>query len=62
MGRVHVLNALSTFGMLVSLPTATFVAVKSIVTLAITVAAVVLTVVWSVRIAHRENLVFAHVA
>lgn len=58
---VHVLSALSTFGMLVTLPTATYVAVKSVVSLLITVTAIVVTVTWSVRIAHREQLVLAPV-
>ena len=42
-----------------SLPTPTFVAVKSIVSLAITVTAIVATVSWSIRTARAEDLVFA---
>ena len=57
----HLLTAATTFGMLVSLPTTTFVALKSVVSFGITVAAVVLTVSWSIRTAHAEDLVFAHV-
>lgn len=56
---VHVATAAATFGMLVSLPTATYVALKTVACLSITVAAVVLTVSWSIRTARTENLVFA---
>jgi Protein of unknown function (DUF3159) len=56
---VHLLTAATTFGMLVSLPIAVFIPVKTITSLAITAAAVVLTVSWSLRIARRENLVFS---
>ena len=48
---VHLLSAATTFTLLVSLPTPTFVAVKSLVSLAITISAVVLTVSWSIRTA-----------
>ena len=58
---VHLLSAATTFTLLVSLPTPTFVAVKSIVSLAITVSAIVATVSWSLRTARTENLVFARV-
>jgi Protein of unknown function (DUF3159) len=56
---VHLLTAATTFGMLVSLPVPTFVLVKTITSFGITVAAIVFTVSWSIRIARRENLVFA---
>ena len=56
---VHLLTAITTFGMLVSLPVATFILVKTITSLAITGAAIVFTVSWSIRIARREGLVFA---
>ena len=56
---VHLLTAAVTFGMLVSMPVAPFVALKTAVCLAITVTAVVVTVCWSVQTARRENLVFA---
>jgi hypothetical protein len=59
---VHLLSAATTFTLLVSLPTPTFVAVKSLVSFAITISAIVLTVSWSIRTAHTENLVFARVA
>jgi hypothetical protein len=59
---VHLLSAATTFTLLVSLPTPTFVAVKSLVSLAITISAIVLTVSWSIRTARTENLVFARVA
>ncbi len=58
---VHVLTAATTFGMLVSLPVPAFILVKTITSMTITVAAIVLTVSWSIRIARREDLVFAGV-
>jgi intracellular septation protein A len=58
-GVVHLLTAAATFGMLVSMPVAPFVALKTITCIAITALAVVVTVTWSVRIARSENLVFA---
>jgi len=59
---VHLLSAATTFTLLVSLPTTTFVAVKGVVSLAITISAIVLTVSWSIRTARAEDLVFARVA
>jgi hypothetical protein len=59
---VHLLSAATTFTLLVSLPTPTFVAVRSFVSLAITISAIVLTVSCSIRTARTENLVFARVA
>jgi hypothetical protein len=56
---VHLLTAATTFGMLVSLPVPTFILLKTITSMSITVAAIAFTVSWSIRIAHRENLVFA---
>ena len=56
---VHLLTAATTFGMLVSLPVPTFILLKTVTSMTITVAAIVLTVSWSIRIARRENLVFA---
>lgn len=58
MGGSHLLTAATTFGMLVSMPVATFVIVKTLTSLSITAIAVALTVCWSIRIARRENLVF----
>jgi hypothetical protein len=58
---VHLLSAATTFTMLESLPTSTFVAVRSFVSLTITISAVVFTVSWALRIARAENLVFAPV-
>ncbi len=58
---VHLLSAGTTFAMLVSLPTTTFVALRSFVSLAITISAIVFTVSWAMRIARSENLVFARV-
>ena len=59
---VHLLSAGTTFTMLMTLPTTTFVALKTVVSLAITISAIVLTVSWAIRTAHSENLVFAPVA
>jgi hypothetical protein len=56
---VHLLTAATTFGLLVSLPVSTFVLVKTITSMGITVAAIVFTVTWSIRVARREQLVFA---
>jgi hypothetical protein len=56
---VHLLSAVTMFLLLVSLPTTTFVALKTPISLAMTVSAVVLTVSWSIRTARRENLIFA---
>jgi hypothetical protein len=59
---VHMLTAASTFGMLLSLPVATFVLVKTVTSMGITAVAIVLTVSWSIRVARRENLVFGRAA
>jgi intracellular septation protein A len=56
---VHLLTATATFGMLVSMSVPMFVAFKTIACLAITVAAIVITISWALRTAHREQLVFA---
>jgi intracellular septation protein A len=56
---VHVVTAAITFGMLVSMPVATFVAFKTLACLAVTVGAIVVTVFWALRIVHSEKLVFA---
>ena len=58
----HLLTAATTFGLLVSLPTTTFVALKTVVSLGITVGAVALTISASIRRAKTEQLVFARVA
>jgi hypothetical protein len=58
---VHLLSALTMFMLLVSLPTPTFVALKGVVSLVITVTAIVFTVTWSIRTARREDLIFAPV-
>lgn len=58
---VHLLTAATTFGMLISMPAATFVMVKTVGCLAITLAAVVITVTWALRTAHDEQLVLAPV-
>jgi len=59
---VHVVTSVATFAMLVSLPTATYVLLKTVACLSITVAAIVLTVGCAIRTARTENLVFATVA
>jgi hypothetical protein len=59
---VHLLTAGTTFALLVSLPTTTFVAMKSVVSLPITMSAIVFTVSWSMRTARAEGLTFARVA
>jgi hypothetical protein len=58
---VHLLTAAVTFGMLITMPVAPFVALKTTSCLAITVIGVVVTVCWSVRTARREDLGFAGV-
>ncbi len=57
---VHMLTAATTFTMLVTMPIPLFIVLKTITCLAITVAAIILTVSWSIRVACRENLVFVH--
>jgi intracellular septation protein A len=59
---VHLANAAATYGLLVSLPVATFVALKTGACLAITFGGILLTVSWAIRTARRENLVFAKVS
>jgi hypothetical protein len=56
---VHLLTAATTFGLLVSVPTTTFVLLKTIAALSVTISAIALTVGWSIRTARAENLVFA---
>jgi hypothetical protein len=58
---VHVVTSLATFGMLVSLPTSTYVLLKTVACLAITCGAIVLTVSCAIRTARTENLMFATV-
>jgi uncharacterized membrane protein len=56
---VHVLTSVGTFVMLISMPTATYVLVKTIACLSVTVTAIALTVWCSIYTARTENLVFA---
>jgi hypothetical protein len=56
---VHVVTAVITLGMLVSLSVPMFVALKTIASLGVTVAAIVITIVWALRTAHNEQLAFA---
>ena len=58
---VHLLTAATTFGLLMSLPTSTFVLLKTITSLAITIGAIALTVSWSIRTAQSEGLAMARV-
>jgi hypothetical protein len=55
---VHLFSAGTTYAMLASLPTTTFVALHPLVSLTITISAVVFTVLWAIRTARAENLVF----
>jgi len=56
---VHLLTAATTLGMLLSMSVPVFMALKTIACLGITITAVVITVVWALRTARREQLVFA---
>jgi hypothetical protein len=56
---VHVLTAATTFGLLVSMSVPMFVTLKTIACFAITAAAIVVTIVWALDTARREDLVFA---
>ena len=56
---MHVVTAAMTFGMLTTMPVATFVAFKTVACLAVTIAAIVITVFWALRVVHSERLVFA---
>jgi hypothetical protein len=56
---VHVVTAAITFGMLVSMPVATFVAFKTVACLGVTIGAIVITIFWALRIVRSERLVFA---
>ena len=56
---VHLLTAATTLGMLMTMPVTTFVAVKTVTCLAITVSAIAVTILWALRTARREHLVFA---
>jgi hypothetical protein len=56
---VHIVTAAITFGMLVSMPVATFVAVKTLACLGVTIGAIVITILWALRVVRSERLVFA---
>jgi intracellular septation protein A len=56
---VHIVTAALTFGMLTTMPVATFVAFKTVACLGVTVGAIVITVFWALRVVHSEQLVFA---
>jgi hypothetical protein len=59
---VHILTAATTLSLLVSLPVGLFLPLKTIACLTITAVGIVITVSWSVAVANREDLVFAHAA
>jgi hypothetical protein len=56
---VHVVSAVITFGMLVSLSVPMFVTLKTIASLGVTISAIVITIIWALRTAHNEQLAFA---
>jgi hypothetical protein len=56
---VHLVTAAITFGMLVSMPVDTFVALKTLACLGVTVGAIVVTILWALRVVRSERLVFA---
>jgi hypothetical protein len=56
---VHLLSAATTFTLLVSVSTPTFVLLKTPLSLTITCSAIALTVSWAIQTARAENLVFA---
>ena len=55
---VHLLSAAMSFMLLVSFSTATFVALKTVVSLAVTAGAIAVTILWSIRTARAEELSF----
>lgn len=55
----QLLTAAATLGMLMSLDTSLFVVLKPVVSLSISAAAIAVTVGWALRVARREELVFA---
>lgn len=57
----QVLTAAATLTLLLTVDTPLFVIVKPIITMSISATAVAITVTWALRIAHREELVFARV-
>ena len=56
---VNLVNAGVGLSLLLTLPTAVYIPTKTAVALAITTLGVVTTVLWSIRVAHREGLVLA---
>jgi len=56
---VHLLTAATTLGMLLSMSVPLFMALKTIACLGITITAILITIVWALRTARREQLVFA---
>ena len=56
---VHLLTAVTTFTMLVTMPVAMFVAVKTLACFGISAAAVAITIAWALRTVHSEQLEFA---
>lgn len=56
---VHLLTAAITFSLLVTLPVPLFVALKTVATMSVSVAAIAITIVMALRTARHEDLVFA---
>lgn len=56
---VHLLTAGITFGLLVTLPVPLFVALKTIASMSVSIAAITITILMALRTARREDLVFA---
>ena len=56
---VQLVNAASTFGLLVSLPVTTFVALKTVMSLSLSATAIAITIAWALRTAKQERLMFA---
>ena len=55
----QILTAAATLGMLLSLDTTLFVVLKPMMSLSISASAIAITIFWALRVAHREELVFA---
>ena len=56
---VQLLNAAGTYSLLVTLPDPAFVAIKTVMSLALSATAIAITITWALRIAKQERLVFA---
>jgi intracellular septation protein A len=56
---VHIVTAAVTFSLLTTMSVATFVAFKTVACLGVTIGAIVITILWALRVVHSERLVFA---